>query len=248
MHPPGSACQAMMMSLLLPPHTFSFCCLQRCAPQPHPAPQAPGCCACARLLLWGREAAARAARLTGRWGAVPELKPVAVAMASKERSCTSSAYSPPSPACPICRSSGNGCGNGSSQTRGDPRMPTGAGCLGRTVQCLLPAKCVLLASSKKMPCSSWLIGWRRRRSSVTLALPPAGGAGWPGGCARVLPPRVLPAGPQGHAAAAAAAGHGRRHARAQRRRRPRARREARLAMSCGSWSSLPLTSDTSQAG
>jgi hypothetical protein len=117
LHPPGSACQAMMMSLLLPPRTCSFCCLQRCAPQPHPAPPAPGCCACARRIMWGREAAARAARLTGRRGAVPELKPVAAAMASKERSCTSSAYSPPSPACPICRGGGNGGGNGSSQKR-----------------------------------------------------------------------------------------------------------------------------------
>jgi len=131
---PGRASHAMMMSLLPPPQAPAPRCLRSRQLQPPseplllPPPPAPvGAAPPASCIL-------RAGRETGRrcsgglatpvplaasafpaeadaglpaaacWACC--VKPVALASASKERSCTSSAYSPPSPAWPIYRRRG----------------------------------------------------------------------------------------------------------------------------------------------
>lgn len=109
--PPGSAVQATMMSLpaLQTPAPRRFSAFHAQPPQEalpvlvlarmHPARCA--CCAC-RADRSCKETGRRAGLSLAGGGLAAAAKPATAASASNDRSCTNSAYRPPSPAWPIC--------------------------------------------------------------------------------------------------------------------------------------------------
>lgn len=67
----------------------------------------PAFCACCAARL-SKDTSRRAGLASSSSELPPAANPTTAAKASKDRSCTNSAYSPPSPAWPICKASGQG--------------------------------------------------------------------------------------------------------------------------------------------